>query len=202
MFLYHWNLVSLDKKLLKNFEYNFTYLEYVFWVWGIFPEARLYLPLFQLVFLQTSVLLITTTCHLVGIFLLLKKWLSSTSGAIKIEMSLWNWWYFPGFASPFHLRRSWTLIGWFYIQFLHSWHLLSLLNQSHHLCKRQLRRFCLCRGFCCLIVFDVITVRIWTCTLTQLLTVHLCHMRRGRAPLFVAAAVYWLHKPDDDREDE
>lgn len=107
--------------------------------------------------------------------------------------------YFPGFQNPLHLGRSGTLVAGFYFQFFHSRHLLPLLNQPHHFCEWELRhlRLCLHKWFSCLVITDT-RVWIWKWPLVLLLIVHLSDLRGGWGPLFVAAVVYWLHKPGND----
>lgn len=114
------------------------------------------------------------------------------------KRSLWNRWYFPGFQSPFHVRRSGTLVRWLYVKLCCSGHFLSLLNQSHHLRKGQLLDLCLCGCFCRLVFTDL---RVGKRLLFQLLDSAVCwrHTRRSRAPLFVARPVDGLHKPGNDR---
>lgn len=107
---------------------------------------------------------------------------SSHPTATKSQRLLGGWRYFPGFQYPFHLRGCGTLVGWSDVHFCGSRHLFPLLNQPHHLCKRELRRLHL------RLLFTDIRVR--ECPL-----VSLRHSTRGRAPLLVGSSVYGLHKP-------
>lgn len=117
--------------------------------------------------------------------------------AVKSQRSLWGRWCgFPGFQHPLHSRGSRILVAWLYVHFCHSGNLLSLLNQSHHLCKGELLCLCGFRSFCC-----EFRVWMWRRRPVQLLIRAASHTGR-RAPLFVAGSVNGLDKPVREQQEK